>query len=219
MGLQALSWDWCPAFQRTDSANHRGRHAIVWACGRARTLLTLEDMKRILGPVLAGVFFLACGVGDDAPMGDDDDERILCQATLAMSGTFTASVALNPAGGCQPIGAWNVTVALADQGNCSGTIPFKPNYQYTVSRATVDPNDPDKVGDITYNGTGDETALQIEVHALHAERRHVQPARDAAVDRRAARRWHDAADHGRGHVYALEGASVSRRRAMLCAHE
>ena len=161
MGLQALSWDWCPAFQRTDSANHRGRHAIVWACGWARTLLTLEDMKRILGPVLAGVFFLACGVGDDAPMGDDDDERVLCQATLAMSGTFTASVALNPAGGCQPIGSWNVTVALADQGNCSGTIPFKPNYQYTVSRATVDPNDPDKVGDITDNGTGDETALQI----------------------------------------------------------
>ena len=119
-------------------------------------------MKRILGPLLASVFFLACGVGDDGttPPGDDDD-RILCEATLAMSGTFTASAALNPAGGCQPLGMWNVNVALADMGTCTGTIPFKPNYQYTVSRATTDPNDPDKTGDITYNGTGDETNLQI----------------------------------------------------------
>jgi len=151
-------------------------------------------MKRILGPVLAGVFFLACGVGDETPMGDDEDERVLCQATLAMSGTFTASVALNPAGGCQPIGSWNVNVALADQGNCSGTVPFNTNYQYTVSRATVDPNDPDKVGDITYNGTGDETTLQISAGGggqCDAKFTHITANSGAMFNELAMRPWTD----------------------------
>lgn len=111
---------------------------------------------------MASVFFLACGVGDDAPTPDPDiDERILCQATLTMSGTFTAAAALDPAGGCQPIGTWNVNVALADMGDCSGTIPFKPSYSYTVERRTPDPNDPNAAGAIVYNGTGDETALNV----------------------------------------------------------
>jgi len=113
-------------------------------------------MKRILGPILGAALLAACGVGDDGgtPPGDDEDPDILCEATLTMTGTFTAPVALDPAMGCQPVGTWNVNVALADMGNCSGAVPFKANYTYTVS------------GDgtarmITYSGSGDETKLNI----------------------------------------------------------
>ncbi|MEJ7601501.1 MAG: hypothetical protein WKG01_26590 [Kofleriaceae bacterium] len=152
-------------------------------------------MKRILGPLLAGSFLLACGVGDETPpMGDDEDERILCEATFAMTGTFTSATTLDPAGGCQPIGTWNVNVALADQGNCSGAVPFKPNYQYTVSRRTADPNDPDAVGDITYGGpTGDETDLQISAGGggqCDAKFTHMNP-NGAMVNELALRPWTD----------------------------
>ena len=115
-------------------------------------------MKRIIGTI---VLLGACGVGDETTPGDDTDERILCEATLRMSGTFTAATTLDPLMGCQPLGTWNVNVALEDMGNCTGTIPFKPMYQYTVTRVNPDPNAPNMTGDITYNGTGDETRLQI----------------------------------------------------------
>ena len=145
-------------------------------------------MKRILGPLSTCVLLAACGVGDSTtpPGGDDDvDERVACEATLAMSGTFTAPVALDPAMGCQPVGTWNVNVALLDMGTCTEAIPFKPNYQYTVS------------GDgtarmITYGGSGDELKLNISAGGsgqCDAAFTHLSPASGAMFNEFVLHPW------------------------------
>jgi hypothetical protein len=98
----------------------------------------------------------ACGVGDDSTLGGDTgdtDERISCTAELQVRGTFTAAVALDPLGGCQPAGTWNVTVTAPDNGTCA-SVPLKGSYTYTVSGESHSTT-------ISYGGSGDETRLQI----------------------------------------------------------
>ena len=115
-------------------------------------------MLRALGLVSALSLFVACGVGSDpdpgpGPSTDDVDERIQCTAELTMTGTFTAAATLDPTMGCQPSGTWNVTVTVSDMGECS-SVPLKASYVYTV--VGTGPN-----STISYEGTGDETLLQI----------------------------------------------------------
>jgi hypothetical protein len=89
-----------------------------------------------------GVFGLVgCGVGggdtspdaSQAPPPDTTPERVpVCTAQLAVTGTFTAAAALDPAGGCQPQGTWAVTATVSDKGTCT-TVPLKSGYSYTLS--------------------------------------------------------------------------------------
>lgn len=90
----------------------------------------------------------SCGVGGG---GDDsggnggsgggsappDEPKAACTAQLTVSGTFTASGALDPTAGCQPAGTWAVTVSVASMGDCT-TVPVKTSYSYTVSGAGRD---------------------------------------------------------------------------------
>lgn len=92
-----------------------------------------------------GVFgLLGCGVGggdggnttpDAAPTPPPDaaaEILPLCIAQIAVSGTFTAAAALDPAAGCQPQGTWAVTATVSDKGTCA-TVPLKSGYSYTLS--------------------------------------------------------------------------------------
>jgi hypothetical protein len=109
--------------------------------------------RTVLGSL---VIVAGCGVGDPGggtPGDDDVDERIACTAQLGMSGTFTAAAALDPTMGCQPAGTWAVTVTVTDPGDC-GSVPIKASYSYSVVGTGHDAT-------ITYQGTGDETSLQI----------------------------------------------------------
>lgn len=56
----------------------------------------------------------------------------LCTAQVTLSGTFTAAATLDPAGGCQPQGKWEVTATVSDQGTCT-TVPLKASYTYTIT--------------------------------------------------------------------------------------
>jgi hypothetical protein len=102
---------------------------------------------RMVFPVRAllalGVFGLVgCGVGGsdggttpDAPQAPPQDSAEvlpLCTAQVALSGTFTAAAALDPAGGCQPQGTWAVTATVSDKGTCT-TVPLKAEYSYALS--------------------------------------------------------------------------------------
>lgn len=96
-------------------------------------------MARSLISMLAlGAFALAgCGVGngaddDQLPPEDANEESILCTATVALSGTFTAAAALDPLAGCQPEGTWAVTVTVSSKGTCA-TVPVKASYRYTLT--------------------------------------------------------------------------------------
>jgi hypothetical protein len=84
---------------------------------------------------------VGCGVGggdttpdaSQAPPPDTATEILpLCTAQIAVSGTFTAAAALDPAGGCQPQGTWAVTATVSDKGNCA-TVPLKTEYSYTLT--------------------------------------------------------------------------------------
>jgi hypothetical protein len=83
---------------------------------------------------------LGCGVGggDDGggnkpPAADAMvDEVALCTAQITLTGTFTAAAALDPTGGCQPDGMWQITATLSDKGGCAD-VPLKSSYTYTVS--------------------------------------------------------------------------------------
>jgi hypothetical protein len=97
-------------------------------------------MSRTLTSLLAlgWLGFAGCDVGgaddaDDDPMPQDaNSQAIVCTASLALSGTFTAPAALDPLGGCQPEGTWAVTVTVASQGTCA-TVPVKASYSYMLT--------------------------------------------------------------------------------------
>jgi hypothetical protein len=90
---------------------------------------------------------VGCSVGGDddsspdasqAPPPDSPAEVLpLCTAQIAVSGTFTAAAALDPARGCQPQGTWAVTATVSDKGTCT-TVPLKSGYSYTLSGAGRD---------------------------------------------------------------------------------
>jgi hypothetical protein len=127
--------------------------------------------------VLGSLMIVAgCGVGDpggSVTPGDDVDERIACTAELTMAGTFTAAATLDPTMGCQPAGTWAVTVTVADQGTCA-SVPVKASYDYSVVGTGHDAS-------ITYQGTGDETLLQISATgdgACSASFEHINAASD-----------------------------------------
>lgn len=95
-------------------------------------------MVRTITAMLAlGMFGLVgCGVGESGgqtPPGPDANELSpLCIATVALSGTFTAPAALDPLGGCQPEGTWQVNVTVSDKGTCA-TVSVKTSYSYTLT--------------------------------------------------------------------------------------
>jgi hypothetical protein len=68
------------------------------------------------------------GSGSNPP----PDPVAKCTAQLTLSGTFTASATLDPAGGCQPDGMWVVMATVADKGTCAN-VPLKASYTYTLS--------------------------------------------------------------------------------------
>jgi hypothetical protein len=83
-----------------------------------------------------------CGVGGGDQQGPGSgsgsgsnppaDPTPKCTAQLTLTGTFTASAELDPAGGCQPNGMWVVTATVADKGTCA-SVPLKASYTYTLS--------------------------------------------------------------------------------------
>jgi hypothetical protein len=80
-----------------------------------------------------------CGVGgggQGSPPGGGSnpppDPVAKCTAQLTLSGTFTAPAALDPAGGCQPVGVWVVMASVSDMGTCTN-VPLKSSYTYTLS--------------------------------------------------------------------------------------
>jgi hypothetical protein len=120
-------------------------------------------MARLLGVLIAlGCGLAACGVGDDGftPPPGDGDEHITCTAELTMAGTFTAAATLDPTGGCQPAGTWNVTVTIASMGNCSA-VPNKGTYVYQVVGVGHDQT-------ITYQGASSGEDLQLQISASGA---------------------------------------------------
>jgi hypothetical protein len=66
------------------------------------------------------------------PPQDTSERSALCTAQVAITGTFTAAAALDPAGGCQPQGTWAVTATVSDKGTCT-TVRLKSGYSYTLS--------------------------------------------------------------------------------------
>lgn len=79
-------------------------------------------------------FASGCGVGggDQQGPGSNTDPTPKCTALLTLSGTFTASAALDPVGGCQPNGMWVVMATVMDKGTCA-SVPLKASYTYTLS--------------------------------------------------------------------------------------
>lgn len=78
-----------------------------------------------------------CGVGGGDQQtppggGSNTDPTPKCTAQLTLSGTFTASATLDPAGGCQPDGMWVVMATVADKGMCA-SVPLKASYTYTLT--------------------------------------------------------------------------------------
>jgi hypothetical protein len=108
-------------------------------------------MVRQLTSLVLGLVGLAgCSVDGTEAMAPPDtgDDPILCTATVTLTGTFTAPVALDPTGGCQPEGTWAVNVAVSDRGTCS-TVSVKPSYNYTLSGVGHSTT-------VTYTGSGGE---------------------------------------------------------------
>lgn len=118
----------------------------------------------------------ACGVGEDGqptPIPDPVDERLLCTAELRMTGSFTAPAPRDPTMGCQPVGTWNVTATVVDMGSCAN-VPLKASYVYLVEGEGHGST-------ITYQGTGDETNLQISATGngdCSASFEHIAPVGD-----------------------------------------
>lgn len=108
---------------------------------------------------LASVLALgACGLGSTGGLsgGDDDQslpENALCQSTLTITGTLAPEGAPTADQGCVPQGTWTVNVAVADLGDCDGA-PVDAQYVYTVTGTGHNET-------ITFEGSGDETELQI----------------------------------------------------------
>lgn len=98
-------------------------------------------------PAIVVFSLVGCGVGEgsgvntpDAPTPIPDtpvEVKPLCTAQIALTGTFTAAADLDPLGGCQPQGTWQVTATVSDKGTCS-TVPLKSDYSYTLSGAGRD---------------------------------------------------------------------------------
>jgi len=121
--------------------------------------------------VLGLLAVAGCGVGsgDDGGGGsgsmtippDSMESAITCTAQLSVTGTFTASGAIDPTAGCQPQGTWQVTATVTSMGTCA-TVPLKPSYSYTLSgvgRATTisyanKPSAEDFHGNIESSGDG-----------------------------------------------------------------
>jgi hypothetical protein len=106
---------------------------------------------------------LGCGVGggDDGggttkpPADAMPEELALCTAQVALTGTFTAPAALDPTGGCQPDGTWQITATLSDKGGCAN-VPLKSSYTYTLTGVGRDSK-------VTYSAaTGEEFQGSIE---------------------------------------------------------
>jgi len=72
------------------------------------------------------------GSGSGSGPGSDDTPKADCSAELTVTGTFTAAAALDPLGGCQPAGTWELTAAVSSQGNCA-SVPVKVSYTYTLT--------------------------------------------------------------------------------------
>ena len=87
-------------------------------------------MSLVLG--LAGLAGCSGDVEGGGGPADSNEDAILCTATVTLTGTFTAPVALDPTGGCQPEGTWSVNVTVGDKGTCN-TVTVKPSYSYTLS--------------------------------------------------------------------------------------
>src|ERR1043165_1467470 len=96
--------------------------------------------RKLALALILGTLGTGCGVGGgdgggpmmmpDAP--PIDASPITCTAKLTLTGTFTASIPLDPAGGCQPQGTWVVTATVADKGTCAN-VPLKAQYSYTLT--------------------------------------------------------------------------------------
>ena len=103
----------------------------------------------------------ACGDdgGTFVPVDAAPERMPLCTATVSLTGTFTPSAVVDPAGGCQPAGSWQVTVATADKGNCA-TVHTNPTYAHTV---TGDPAMPARSTAVTYTtpASGESDVLTI----------------------------------------------------------
>jgi len=101
-------------------------------------------IRKLASVVVFGALAIAgCGVGGgdkvpvDSSTGGGSDTgssgaSITCTAQIALTGTFTAPVALDPTGGCQPDGTWMMTATVTDAGTCAN-VPLKASYSYTVT--------------------------------------------------------------------------------------
>lgn len=126
----------------------------------ARLLLKTARMHArstffVLGFALAGCGLGDVGTGDGVNTEDDRPAEALCQADIALSGTFTpAGTPPTPDLGCVPEGTWTVNVTISDTGDC-GDVPMGSSYTYTVTGAGRD-----RV--ISYTAAaGEETTLSI----------------------------------------------------------
>ncbi len=95
-------------------------------------------MSRLLLNTVAMVGLAALGAacsGDDGGVTHVDaaPERVaLCTATLTLGGSFTPSRTVDPAAGCQPVGAWAVQVTVSDMGDCTA-VHSGTSYSYTAT--------------------------------------------------------------------------------------
>jgi hypothetical protein len=106
-------------------------------------------MKRLAGCFGLALIALAsaCTTGsvdgdDTGPVGDDEEDEILCQTDLDVAGTFTVSDA-QPAEivGCWPIGTWTWQATVTSN-NCAQTPALLPSYSFRGERdlSADDPN-------------------------------------------------------------------------------
>jgi hypothetical protein len=94
--------------------------------------------RKLALALVLGTLGTGCGVGGDdgggpmMMMPDAAEQPITCTAKVTLTGTFTASIPLDPIGGCQPQGTWVVTATVADKGTCAN-VPLKAQYNYTLT--------------------------------------------------------------------------------------
>jgi len=117
--------------------------------------------RRLSIALFAAGGLAGCGLGSTGGLSGGDDTAVLpdnalCQSTLTITGTLAPEgKPPTAAQGCLPQGTWTVNVAVADLGGCDAA-PVKTSYTYTVTGLGHNET-------ITYNGSGDET--ELEIHA------------------------------------------------------